>query len=169
MKSAWPKSSDEFNFAQEEKDIELVKSAIKAVRNLRAQMNVHPSRKTKAYIITTNNIFKQCQKDFLLCGINEIIFAEPIDGNNLSAIISDTIIYLPLNELVDVNAELERLDKEKIRLESEINRAANKLSNNAFVANAPKNIVDNEKEKLSDYQKTLDKTLAQIKNLKGGV
>ncbi len=169
MKSEWPKFSDEFNFVQEEKDIELIKSAIKSVRNLRAQMNVHPSRKTKAYISTSNNIFKQCQKDFLLCGINEIIFSEPIDGNNLSVIISDTIIYLPLNELIDINAELKRLNNEKIKLESEIIRASNKLSNNAFVNNAPKNIVDNEKLKLLDYQKTFNKILVQIENLKGGV
>ncbi len=169
MKSEWPKFSDEFNFVQEEKDIELIKSAIKSVRNLRAQMNVHPSRKTKAYILTSNNIFKQCQKDFLLCGINEIIFSEPIDGNNLSVIISDTIIYLPLNELIDINAELKRLNNEKIKLESEIIRASNKLSNNAFVNNAPKNIVDNEKLKLLDYQKTFDKIIVQIENLKGGV
>lgn len=76
---------------------------------------------------------------------------------------------MPLNELIDINAELKRLNNEKIKLESEIIRASNKLSNNAFVNNAPKNIVDNEKLKLLDYQKTFNKILVQIENLKGGV
>ena len=177
MVSHWPISDEKFDFVLEEKNIEFVKSAIKNIRNARAQKNIHPSKKTVAYIVGENENLKEafmmCERDFLLCGLDKLIFDdENLDVNNknyLHVMVFDLVFYLPLDDLIDVNVELERLEKEKIKIESEIERAENKLNNHEFVKNAPKDIVDKEKEKLDDYRKIFDKILEQEKNLKGGV
>lgn len=173
MKSSWPTCETKFDFAQEQKDIELLKDAIKSIRNIRTQMNVHPAKKTKLYVSTSSeelkNIFSACEKKFLLCGVDNVIFSEPPSENNVSVILADCVMYIPIDELIDVDAEIERLGKEKLKIENEINRASGKLANKSFVDNAPKNIVDAEKEKLAKHQKTLQKIIDQIKNLKGGV
>lgn len=177
MISCWPTSDEKFDFVPEEKNIEFVKSAIKNIRNARAQKNIHPSKKTIAYIVGENQSLKKafmmCERNFLLCGLDKLTFDdENFDVNNknyLHVMVFDLVFYLPLDNLIDFNVEIERLKKEKIKVESEIERAENKLNNYEFVKNAPRNIVDKEKEKLDDYRKIFAKILEQEKNLKGGV
>ncbi|MBQ9624789.1 MAG: hypothetical protein IJR47_01650, partial [Clostridia bacterium] len=74
-------------------------------------------------------------------------------------------VYLPLFDLVDKEVELQRLDKEKHRLESEIKRGEGKLSNQGFIAKAPKELVEEERKKLQGYKDMYDKVLEQIKAL----
>ena len=176
MISSWPVYDKKFEFDLEEKNIEFVKVAIKNVRNARAQKNIHPSKKTKAYVIGENEnlkkIFMMCEKDFLLCGIDKLIFdKKDFDGDNknyLHVVIFDMFFYLPLDDLINLDFEIERIEKEKLRIKNEIERAEKKLSNESFIKNAPKKIVDGEREKLADYKKIFAKIIEQEKNLKGG-
>ena len=176
MISSWPVYDKKFEFDLEEKNIEFVKVAIKNVRNARAQKNIHPSKKTKAYVIGENEnlkkIFMMCEKDFLLCGIDKLIFDKKdfdCDNKNyLHVVIFDMFFYLPLDDLINLDFEIERIEKEKLRIKNEIERAEKKLSNEEFIKNAPKKIVDCEREKLADYKKIFAKIIEQEKNLKGG-
>lgn len=173
MKSDWPIYKESFNFIKEENYVESIKLVIKSVRNIRTEMNVHPAKRTKLYVcvsdLSLKNVFEKCQSKFLLCGVDKLIFDKPDSDNNVSIILSDCVLYIPVDELIDVNAEMERLNKEKTKVESEIKRANDKLHNKAFVDNAPKEIVNKEREKLIAHEKTMDKIIEQITKLKGGV
>lgn len=171
--SNWPKYNKEFVFEKEEKDIEIIKTAVKNIRYLRAEMNVVPSRKVKTILVTQeeniSNIFKDSESFFkTLAYSSELIIKDnndQIDNDYVSVVISGGAIYMPFLELVDIEKELLRLNKEKEKLESEVNRVNKKLSNEGFVSKAPQKLIEAEKEKQIKYEKTLEEVLEQIKRL----
>ena len=154
MISEWPKYKEKLNFAKEEDEIEMIKSIIGEIRNIRNNMNVHPSRKSKLICVTEkyDKLIEE-SKEFLkkLGFANEIIIQKDkkdIPENSFSIIQKDLEIYIPFEDLVDIEAEKERLEKEKERLEKEVLRGEKMLSNPGFINKAPESKVKEEKEKL---------------------
>ena len=162
MISDWPKYSDEFNFEKEEKQIEKLKEIIVGIRNLRTKLNVHPSKKSTLIFVTKE--YKEVienSEEFLkkLAFGNEIVIQEGkvgIDKNAMSVLTDGIEVYMPFNELVDIEAEKERLKTEKEKVESEIARAEKMLNNQGFISKAPQDKINAEKEKLEKYKKMLE-------------
>ena len=172
MISEWPKYKEKLNFAKEEDEIEMIKSIIGEIRNIRSNMNVHPSRKSKLICVTEkyDKLIEE-SKEFLkkLGFANEIIIQKDkkdIPENSFSIIQKDLEIYIPFEDLVDIEAEKERLEKEKERLEKEVLRGEKMLSNPGFINKAPESKVKEEKEKLSKYKEMLENTIERLNGMK---
>lgn len=175
MLSKWPEYMDEYSFPQQEKAMELIMEAIKNIRNIRAGMNVPPSKKAKVIFVT-----KGSEADILdsgktfferLASASEVIVQPDkagIPSNAVAAIIHGAEIFIPLEELVDVEKEIERLMKEKANLEKELERVISKLGNEGFVAKAPQKLIEEEKAKKLKYQEMYDKTVERLEGLKKG-
>ncbi len=171
MISKWPEYSDKLNFEAEEKAIEKFKQIIVQIRNLRTKMNVHPSKKSKLIFVT--NEYSQLiekSKSFIekLGFANEINVQENknnIPKNAISIIVEGIDVYIPFEELVDIQEERQRLQKEEDKLQKEVQRAERMLSNPGFTQKAPQSKIDEEKEKLEKYKEMLENVqnrLAQI-------
>ena len=171
MISAWPKYDEKNNYKQEEEDIELIKEIIKNTRNIRANMNVAPSRKASMIFVTENSRVIEEGKSFIekLASADKIIIQKDKSG------ISDTAvsiaapgmeIYIPFDELVDIDKEIERLEKELLTYQNEIKRVEKMLSNEGFVAKAPASKIEEEKAKKVKYEELLIKTEERISSLK---
>lgn len=173
MISSWPKYSEERNFAKDEADIELVKEAVRGIRNVRTGMNVSPGRKATIYVVSSdNNIRETFESGELfvnsLAYASEVIVKDDMDGisdDAVSVVIPGANIYMPFTELVDIAQEIERLGKEKTRLEGEIKRASGMLANERFISKAPKEKVDEEKQKLVKYEQMLSEVTKQLEKL----
>ena len=173
MFSSWPKYSEDNNFAKDEADIELVKEAIRGIRNIRTGMNVSPGRKATIYVVSSDNNIREtfeCGEPFIksLAYASEVIVKDNMDGisdDAVSVVIPGANIYMPFAELVDIAQEIERLGKEKARLEGEIKRASGMLANEKFISKAPKAKVDEEKQKLAKYEQMLSEVTKQLDKL----
>ncbi len=164
----WPKYTESLNFPEEAANMELVKNALKAIRNQRSEMNIPPSKKAKVYIKTDKaDVFSQAAIFFeklasasetAVCGDD---FVPP--ANAVSCVVEGAQLFMPLDDLVDKEKELERLTKEKERLMGEIKRVEGKLNNQGFVAKAPAQVVEEERKKEAKYREMLDKVLESIK------
>ncbi|TCK92447.1 valyl-tRNA synthetase [Natranaerovirga hydrolytica] len=175
MIASWPTYKEEWDFEQDEKEIELIKQAVRGIRNVRAEMNVPPSKKAKVFVVTTKEdiqtIFEKAKVFFATLGYaSEVVIQEDkkgIDNDAVSSVIPDATIFMPFAELIDVNKEVERLEKEKAKLEKELNRSNKMLSNESFVSKAPANKIEEEKAKLEKYKtmmKQVEERLDQLKN-----
>ena len=171
MISAWPKYDEKNNYKQEEEDIELIKEVIKNTRNIRANMNVVPSRKASMIFVTENSRVIEEGKSF----IEKLASADKIIIQKDKSSISDTAvsiaapgmeIYIPFDELVDIDKEIERLEKELLTYQNEIKRVEKMLSNEGFVAKAPASKIEEEKAKKVKYEELLAKTKERILSLK---
>ena len=162
MISEWPEYDEKLSFKAEEQEFERVMTAIKAIRNRRAEMNIPPSKKANIYIVSQYaDTFGECAKFF-----EKLAFAQSVevrdsfdDAGSVAIITADAKIYIPLAELIDFAAERARLNKE---LENNMKLLAGvqaKLSNEAFVSKAPKAIVDNQREAAA----TLTEKISMIK------
>ena len=159
MVSAWPEFKEEFNFKAEENEVEVIKAAVRNIRNLRAEMNVPPSKKASVYVVSEKedirNIFEESKVFFATLGYASEVMVQAdktgIAEDAVSTVIPDAVIYIPFAELVDVEKEIARLQKEADRLAGEIKRANGMLNNERFVSKAPAAKVEAEKEKLAKY------------------
>jgi len=173
MLEDWPKVIKEFTNEDAEKSIIRMMEAIKAIRNIRNEMKVIPSKKAKVQIVLKEeemkNAFERQEIFFktLASATNiEVYFDKSqINEDSMSAVLTGFEIYLPLEELVDFEKEIERLQKEKMNLEKELERLTIKLSNPKFVEKAPEAVVAKEKEKQVMYKGMMDKVLERIKNI----
>ena len=173
MLSKWPQYSEEFNFADDEKAIELMKEAIKSIRNIRAEMNVAPSKKANVIVVSDNeevrSIFEKGKVFFapLAYASDVIVQADKtgISDDAVSTAIHNGVIYMPFAELVDIAKEKERLAKEKEKLIKEVERVEKKLSNQGFVSKAPEKVINEEKAKLEKYSSMLKSVEEQIARL----
>ncbi|HWR61034.1 MAG TPA: valine--tRNA ligase [Clostridia bacterium] len=174
MISKWPEYDEEAYKPEEEKKMEAVMEAVKSIRNIRAEMNVVPSRKAKVMIVTasqeTRTALEEGRMYFeRLASASEVVVMPEKKGipeNAVSAMMNGAEIYLPLEDLVDFEKELERLEKEKANLEKELQRVRGKLSNQGFVGKAPQNVIDEERAKEKKYRDMLEKVLERISSLK---
>ena len=172
MISEWPKVNENFEFDNEENLIEKLKKLIVEIRNIRAKMNVHPSKKAKLILVTDNN-FEELEESKLflekLGFSDEIIIQKDeknIPENAVSIVVDNIKAFIPFEELVNINEEIERLESEKKKLISEVERGEKMLSNPGFVNKAPEKKVNEEKEKLSNYKEMLKSVEERLKGLK---
>ena len=169
--SKWPKVIENFEFDKEEEVIEKLKRIIVEIRNIRTQMNVHPSKKSKLLIIK-NDLEKEIleEKEFLckLGFANDVVIVEneeTIPKNAVSIVVDDIKVFIPFEELVDLEEEKKRLEGEKTRLEAEVLRGEKMLSNPGFINKAPEKKVNEEKEKLENYKNMLKNVEERLKSL----
>ena len=173
MISSWPVYDEANNFAAEEKAIETIKEAVRNIRNLRADMNVAPSRKALVYVVTASedvkNIFNNSLGFFgTLAYASEVkVQADKagIPEDAVSTVIPDAVIYIPFAELVDIDKEIERLKKEEGRLQGEIKRCNGMLNNERFTSKAPQAKIDEEKAKLIKYTQMLEQVTERLATL----
>lgn len=171
MTAEWPKFEEKYAFQKEEQEIEKLKDVIIGIRNIRNNMNVHPSRKSKLIVVTENykNLINESESI-----LNKLGFAESIElknnkngiPSNAVSVVTDGIeVFMPFEDLVDLEAEKERLQNKKTKLESEVARATKMLSNPGFVNKAPEAKINEEKAKLVKYQEMLDSVNERLKNI----
>ncbi|MCR4755915.1 MAG: valine--tRNA ligase [Lachnospiraceae bacterium] len=173
MISDWPVYDESFVFSKEEKAIELIKEAVRGIRNVRTQMNVAPSKKAKVFVVSENEDIKKAFKDsrVFFAGLayaTEVEIQSDMQGiasDAVSVVIPGANIYIPFAELVDIAKERERLKKEEDRLCGEIKRAEGMLSNEKFVSKAPEAKVAEEKAKLEKYKQMLTEVTGQLNKL----
>ena len=171
--SDWPVASKE-NYEEDMAYIEEIKNIIVQIRNVRTNMNIHPSKKVQLIAVTENkNLAEKIAQDEEF--ITKLGFGSKLtvqnseDGIEANAICVSTgnlKMFMPFSELVDIEEEIKRLETEKTRLESEVGRSNKILSNQGFIAKAPKAKVDEERAKLEKYSKMLEETKARLENLK---
>jgi valyl-tRNA synthetase len=175
MVSDWPEFKEDWNFEQEESEIELIKQAVRSIRNVRAQMNVPPSKKAKVFVVSekeeVKNTFEKGKVFFATLGYaNEVIIQDNkdgIDNDAVSTVIENATIFMPFTELVDIEKEIERLKAEEKKLESELDRVNKKLANERFVSKAPEKVVAEEKAKLDKYSGMMEQVKERLSNLVG--
>ena len=174
MISKWPSFTEASVYQKEEKAIEVIKEAVRGIRNIRTEMNVSPGRKASVYIVAENadilHIFEEGRLFFTpLAHAGEVILqntAEGIAEDAVSIVIKDASIYIPFSDLVDISAEIERLEKEAVRLEGEIKRAQSMLRNEKFISKAPEAKIEEEKQKLESYTKMAEQVKERLNQLK---
>ena len=172
--SEWPKFKIEFRFEESEQGVEYIKTAIKAIRNARAEMNILPSKKANTVFVTNDDQISKYietgKRYFInLAGADAVNISETKDGlgeDNISVVLDRCEVFLPLKDLIDYDKEIERLEKEKTKLEQEIKRVVGKLSNEGFVRKAPANVVEEERQKQIKYEEMLNKVLERLDDLK---
>ncbi len=170
--SKWPDIKKKFVFDKEENLVEKLKKLIVEIRNVRAKMNVHPSKKAKLILVTDSDIEElEESKGFLgKLGFSEEIIIQKdeknIPENSVSIIVDNIKAFIPFEELVDIKEETQRLENEKKRLISEVERGEKMLSNPGFVNKAPEKKIAEEREKLENYKKMLDSVEERLKGLK---
>ncbi len=170
MVSLWPDFKEEWCFSDDETAISLIKEAVRNIRNVRAQMNVPPSKKAKVFVVSEDpevvEIFEEGRVFFAtLAYASEVLIQhhkEDIDDDAVSVVIPNATIYMPFSELVDIDKEIERLKGEVAKLEKEVARVNGKLSNQGFVSKAPEAVINVEKEKLDKYMKMLENVNEQL-------
>ena len=174
MVSEWPVFEEEFDFKAEENEVEMIKNAVRNIRNLRADMNVPPSQKASVYVVSekeeVRRVFEDSKVFFATLGYASEVHVQAdkagIAEDAVSTVIPDAVIYMPFAELVDVEKEIARLEKEAGRLEGEIKRAKGMLSNERFVSKAPAAKVEAEKEKLEKYTAMAAQVAERLSQLK---
>ena len=171
MISKWPEYTESLSFEKEEEQIEKLKTIIVGIRNLRTNLNVHPSKKSKLIFVTktANNMLKESSAMIQKLGFaNEIDIQENKENipQNAMSVLADGIeVYIPFEELVDLEAEKQRLQGEREKLLSEVARGEKMLSNPGFVNKAPEAKINEEKAKLAKYKEMLEKVEERIKSL----
>ena len=174
MVSEWPVFEEELDFKAEENEVEMIKNAVRNIRNLRADMNVPPSKKASVYVVSEKEevcrVFEDSKVFFATLGYASEVHVQAdkagIAEDAVSTVIPDAVIYMPFAELVDVEKEIARLEKEAGRLEGEIKRAKGMLSNERFVSKAPAAKVEAEKEKLEKYTAMAAQVAERLSQLK---
>ena len=174
MISDWPAYKKELEFAEDENAIETIKNAVRNIRALRTDMNVAPSRKAKVYVVSENNsvrqIFENGRVFFATLGYASEVCVQSdktgIADDAVSTVIPEAVIYMPFADLVDVKAEIERLEKEEKRLNGEIARCNGMLNNEKFTSKAPQSKIDEEKAKLAKYTQMLEQVQERLGQLK---
>ena len=173
MLASWPEYTDKWVFSVAEAAVEKVKELVRGIRNIRSEMNVPPSRKAKYYIVSEDGMLRMLFQSSVdryahLISASEVIVQEDKTGipdDAVSVVITNAVVYIPLEELVDMEKEKERLTKEKAKLEKELARSNGMLNNEKFLSKAPQAKVDEEKAKLEKYKQMMADVEARLAQL----
>lgn len=162
MVSQWPEYKEELNFAAEEAQMETLMNAVRAIRNRRAEMNVPPSKKAKVLVLTEKKATFEAGSVFFpklaYASDIELIDAVPADAAKMASVVTeDAQLYMPMGDLIDFEAERQRLQKEKTKVEDDIEFVMKKLNNPGFVDKAPEKVVAVEREKADKLREHLTK------------
>ncbi len=159
MIAKWPEYEEAYAYTEEEEAVELIKEAVKGIRNVRTEMNVPPSRKAAVTVVSGSEkiraIFEDSKVFFATLGYSNEVSVQPdkagIPEDAVSTVIPGAVIYIPFADLVDIEKEIERLQKEKERLNGELKRVTGMLNNQNFVSKAPESKLAEERAKLEKY------------------
>ena len=159
MIASWPERKAEWDFEADEEAVEIIKEAVRSIRNVRTGMNVPPSKKAKVFVVSEDEAIRETFENgkvfFGTLGYASEVVVQAdkagIDEDAVSAVTSKAVIYMPFAELVDIEKEVERLHKEEEKLNKELARVKGMLSNERFVSKAPESKVAEEKAKLEKY------------------
>ena len=173
MISSWPVYTEDNDYSEDENAIETIKTAVRNIRNVRAEMNVAPTRKALVYVVSENedirDIFDNGRVFFATLGYASDVKVQAdksgIPDDAVSTVIPGAVIYIPFAELVDIDKEIERLNKEKDKLHKEIARCNGMLNNEKFTSKAPQAKIDEEKAKLEKYSDMLAQVEERLKTL----
>ena len=173
MISSWPEYREDYNFETDEEAVEIIKAAVKSIRNVRTSMNVPPSKKATVIVVSDSekvrSIFDNSRSFFATLGYASEVkiqnTKDGIDKDAVSAVIPEATIYIPFAELVDIDKEIERLNREKARLEGELKRVNGMLNNERFISKAPQSKVDEEKAKLEKYTNMMEQVVERLASL----
>ncbi len=175
MVSSWPVYNDKWNFEKEEKEIEIIKEAVRGIRNIRSEMNVPPSRKAKVFVVSEQEEILSAFTEGRLF-FQSLAYASEteiqkdkagIDKDAVSVVIAGATLYIPFAELVDTKQEIIRLEKEEKRLLGELERVNGLLSNERFLSKAPEAKIVEEKEKLEKYTQMMKQVKIRLQQLRG--
>ena len=173
MISKWPEFTEEWHFTEDEAAVEMIKEAIRGIRNVRTGMNVPPSKKAKVFVVSESenvrNTFENGKVFFATLGSASEVTVQAdrsgIDEDAVSAVLPEAVIYMPFAELVDIDKEIERLQKEEQRLTKELARVNGMLSNERFMSKAPESKVAEERAKLEKYSQMMDQVKERLTHL----
>lgn len=173
MIADWPRYNEDFQYEKQSEAVELIKEAVKGIRNVRTQMNVPPSRKATVIVVSEDdkirNIFTDSKIFFATLGFASEVFIQKdkagISEDAVSTVIAGAVIYIPFADLVDIDKEIERLTKEKERLEGELKRVNGMLSNPNFVGKAPESKLAEERAKLDKYEDMMKQVIERLEHL----
>ena len=174
MMSDWPEAKKEWEFPPAENVMEHLKLIASGVRNIRAEMNVPANRKVKIYVVSEDKEllagFEELRDAMLrLANASDFIMQQNKEGigeDAISVVVPDAAAYLPLEDMIDFDQEIERLTKEEARLTKEIARSNGMLGNEKFVSKAPAAKVQEEREKLEKYQQMMAQVKDRLASLK---
>ena len=173
MISRWPEFTEEWHFAEDEAAVEMIKEAVRGIRNVRTGMNVPPSKKAKVFVVSESenvrNTFENGKVFFATLGSASEVTVQAdrsgIDEDAVSAVLPEAVIYMPFAELVDIDKEIERLQKEEQRLTKELARVNGMLSNERFMSKAPESKIAEERAKLEKYSQMMDQVKERLTHL----
>ncbi len=174
MVSSWPEYREDWHFPEEEKATDMIKAAVRAIREVRTSMGVAPSRKAKVYVVSDSaevrGIFEHSKAFFAALGsasgVEILENREGVDGDSVSAVTADATFYLPLADLVDVEKEIARLEGEEKKLAAELLRSEKMLTNERFLSKAPAEKVAEEKEKQEKYRQMMAQVRERLGQLR---
>ena len=174
MISSWPVYQEERSFQKEEKDIEIIKGAVRGIRNIRSEMNVAPSRKASVYVVSEDegilSTFTEGKLFFAsLAYASDVTMQKDKTGiaqDAVSVVIPGATLYMPFADLVDIAQEIARLEKEEKRLQGELARVNGMLSNERFISKAPEAKIAEEKEKLAKYTQMMEQVCNRLAQLR---
>ncbi|AQR77615.1 valine--tRNA ligase [Paenibacillus larvae] len=173
-RTAWPHPDDRFEAPDAVREMVLLMDLIRAVRNIRAEVNVPMSKKIELLIKPSDaenlNILHKNEeyvRRFCNTSVLEISEALASPDKAMTAVVTGAELFLPLAGLIDIAQEIARLEKELQTLHGEVARIEKKLANEGFMAKAPEKVIEEEKAKLADYSEKRDKVIARLAELKG--
>lgn len=169
MISKWVEYDDALNFAAEEEQVEKIMSAVRAIRNRRAEMNIPPSRKAAVFVETQDDDTFNYGAEFIkrLAYAGDVTVAASFKnlGNVVTIITESAKIYIPMGELVDFEAERKRLEKDLAAAQDKLDFINKKLSNPGFVNKAPENVVNKNREDAAKLEEKISGIKASLDSL----
>ncbi len=171
--AAWPTADATFIDDQAENDMQLLMDLVRDVRNIRKDYNVDPARRISAQISATTHQAMVARYSYIfgrLCNVPEVTLRSadsPALPNSATAVAADITLYLPLEGMIDIQAECQRLGKERDQLAEQIARISEKLGNEAFTGKAPAQVVQRERDRLAEYQAALAQITERMNGLCG--
>ncbi|CAG5089559.1 Valyl-tRNA synthetase [Thermobacillus xylanilyticus] len=170
----WPVYETAFESPDAVREMNLLMDIIRAVRNIRAEVNVPMSKKVELIVNLAGEAelaIAKRNEEFIrrFCGTSSLELGTglPAPEKAMTAIVTGAELYLPLAGLIDIDAEIARLEKELKTLNAEVERVEKKLANEGFMAKAPEKVIEEERAKLRDYTEKRDRTIARIAELRG--
>ncbi len=166
MLTDWPEADKKYNYTAERRRFEKVIELIRALRNMKAEKGVAPAKKVNLYLVSDVVTARDADYVRRLAGVENIVFGSKPEGKTVSLVGAYGTAYVPLGELVDIDAEIARLDKQLAATLAEIERGEKLLANKGFVAKAPRTLIDKETAKLAANRQKADDIRKQADALK---